>query len=385
MNLLIWYPINELAPIGGPSGYLYNLKDELGNMEINVSFLPGSTPNIKKTGMKSYIRNKFSFLLDIVTINNILIKQTNIAINLSKYDAIHFHSTRDLYHAREIIKSYKGKIILTSHSPKPLHQEIIDDVLKINNIQKKLFNSKINKLSEVDKYAFERADYIFFPCKEAEEPYINNWEWYRDFSNEKKSKYKYIPSCINRPNVSVSKQDILEKYGIPKNSKVLCYVGRHNETKGYDTLKKIGETILKSHKDVYFLIAGKEEPLKGLSNQRWIEVGWTKDPHSIINASDIFILPNKETYFDLILLEVLSLGKPVLLSNTGGNKYFKKYKEIGFRYFNDENEAINQLKELVVLKNSDLDNLGQRNLDVFNKNFDTSNFIVEYESVLKSI
>jgi hypothetical protein len=27
----------------------------------------------------------------------------------------------------------------------------------------------------------------------------------------------------------------------------------------------------------YFLIAGKEEPLKGIKNDRWIEVGWTND------------------------------------------------------------------------------------------------------------
>ena len=43
---------------------------------------------------------------------------------------------------------------------------------------------------------------------------------------------------------------------------------------------------------------------------------WTNDPHSLINASDMFILPNKETYFDLIMLEVLSMGKIVLATNT---------------------------------------------------------------------
>ncbi len=31
----------------------------------------------------------------------------------------------------------------------------------------------------------------------------------------------------------------------------------------------------------------------------------------------------KETYFDLVMLEVLSLGKIIIASYTGGNKYFK--------------------------------------------------------------
>ena len=50
-----------------------------------------------------------------------------------------------------------------------------------------------------------------------------------------------------------------------------------------------------------FLIAWKEYPIKWLNNDRWIEIWWTDKPYEIIKASDIFILPNKETYFDLIL------------------------------------------------------------------------------------
>lgn len=133
-------------------------------------------------------------------------------------------------------------------------------------------------------------------------------------------------TCSKASEVKVEKDEILKKYNIPKESFIITYFGRHNEVKGYDTLKKLGEKILEKYKDVYFLIAGKEEPLKGLNHKRWIEVGWTKDPHSIVNVANLYILPNKETYFDLALLEVLSLGIKSLLSDTGGNLYFKKDK-----------------------------------------------------------
>jgi len=386
MNILIWYPVNELAPVGGPAGYLFNLKEKLDDSSFNFEFLPDTqSVGSGKSQIKKRIRKKFKFFLDNVTIKKIIDKKDTRNIDLSRYDAIHFHSTKDLYFAREIIKDYKGKIVLTSHSPKPLHQEIINDELQVGKFQKIIFKNVMDSLSKVDIFAFERADYIIFPCKEAEEPYSNNWEWYREFSIENSKKYKYIPTCINEVNYKTNKRDILKKYGIPEGAKVLCYVGRHNETKGYDALKKIGESILRSHQDVYFLIAGKEEPLKGLTDSRWIEVGWTKDPHSIINASDIFILPNKETYFDLILLEVLSLGKPVLLSNTGGNKYFKKFSSNGFKYFHNVNEAKNELSDLVALNKNDLNSLGEQNRDIFISNFKTDIFVSEYEKVLKTI
>ena len=138
---------------------------------------------------------------------------------------------------------------------------------------------------------------------------------------EKKKKHRYMPTGIVGCKAKVNREDFRKKYGIPDNAFVISYAGRHNEIKGYADLKKLGEKLL-ADKNVYFLIAGKEEPMTGLKNDHWIEVGWTNDPHSLIAASDVFVLPNHETYFDLILLEVLSLGVPVVMSRTGGNKYF---------------------------------------------------------------
>lgn len=70
----------------------------------------------------------------------------------------------------------------------------------------------------------------------------------------------------------------------------------------------------------------------GLKDSRWKEVGWTNDSQSIIAASDVFVLPNRETYFDIIMLEVLSCGKIVIASRTGGNKYFEKIGAKGVFY-----------------------------------------------------
>lgn len=49
----------------------------------------------------------------------------------------------------------------------------------------------------------------------------------------------------------------------------------------------------------------------------------------LLQEVDVFVLPNRQTYYDLILLEVMRAGKPVLLTTTGGNKHFLGYKDTG--------------------------------------------------------
>ncbi len=55
-----------------------------------------------------------------------------------------------------------------------------------------------------------------------------------------------------------------------------------------------------------------------MKNNRWIECGRV-DPKDFLDALDLFVLPNRKTYYDLIFLEVISRGIPILAANNGGN------------------------------------------------------------------
>ena len=124
--------------------------------------------------------------------------------------------------------------------------------------------------------------------------------------------------------------------------------------------------------------------MKGLNHNRWIEVGWTDDPYSIINASDVFLLPNKETYFDLILLEVLSLGKIVIASKTGGNKYFERFKNSGILFENCTGAImeIEKMKNKAVGERQLLENY---NKELFKKYFTSSVFSDNYIKLITSL
>ena len=58
-KILIYMRLSELAPVGGPSGYIYNLKQELDKLpKSNVSFIENGRERIDKYRDKIESMNK---------------------------------------------------------------------------------------------------------------------------------------------------------------------------------------------------------------------------------------------------------------------------------------------------------------------------------------
>lgn len=381
-KLLMYFPENKLAPKGGPAGYLYNLKCEIAKgdrTEPIIEFLPPVEEGSEiHRFTKKYTPVRGQEFVRAIKMIKLAKKKVWPDDGYLKYDAIHFHSTEDMYFCRDFLNKYKGHVFLTSHTPCASYVEKME---RLNKVDICLFRKQLKVLEEIDAYAFGRADHIIFPCLEAEEPYYHTWANYNQI--RVKEKYEYIPSGINRCMVNRDREYVRAQYEIPEDAFVVSFVGRHNEIKGYHSLRLIGEKAIKEN--VWFLIAGKETPLKRLKNKLWIEAGWTNDPHSLIAASDVFILPNKETYFDLVLLEVLSLGKIVITTDTGGNKYFKNFNQTGIFYYQTIVEAVAQIMRVKAMSITEREQLEHRNFEIYNKNFTTGHFAEKYFHLLNSL
>lgn len=329
MKTLIYWNEDSLKPVGGPAGYLYNLKVERDERkDSDLVFITGASSPLRK--IKQYIKNncKCQKIMDIyysmiykentlvyTNMINAIIKDSEKigSLDLNKFEMIHFHNTFDLYREKKRLDTYSGIVILTSHSPKVNYKEIIEDYAK----EEYRNNPALFEQAEVfDEYAFERADYIVFPCEGAEEPYFHTWPKYNIIRKE--DKIRYLPTGVLPVTCKKSRLKIRKQYSIPKDALLLSFVGRHNEVKGYDILKE----IFKKMSDVYVICCGKSGDIQPPSSTRWIEVGWTDDPYSIVAASDVYLLPNRETYFDIAMLQTMSIGKCSVISNTGGNKEF---------------------------------------------------------------
>lgn len=353
VDVLVFFPHPLSQRHGGPYSALYHLKEGLKEFDNSIDFLSDIIPfkqhpyQEKKTSLIKkllkpfipenwiYNRRLYKWLnnakcIDPAIINNIEVKN---------YKVLHFHETIDVWRYKSLLKSFKGKVVLTSHSPKPYHLELIEDVMRL---KKKQLNKNIyQKLEQIDRFAYDHADVLVFPCREAMEPYEHLWPDFKEIIKFKS--VTFLPTGVIKTVPTLSQTEVRQNLSIPNDAFIASYVGRKVEVKGFDLLIELAKEVLPAFPDVYFLIVGKKESGLHFKHDRWIETGWSDEPFNFIEAGNIHLIPNRQSNFDLNLLEVLALGKPLLLSFTGGNKFFSKFESTGIRFHKpDLNDFYNQ-------------------------------------------
>lgn len=392
MRVLVYLPEEKLTPKGGPLsvGYYYNEEmKRRGDNTLEFNHIDSRYEDLHKRGrsitskLPKWLNNFHRTIRGIINTTNFLNgKQAAMPRDLSEYDIIHFHEAKDLYFERENLKDYKGVVLYQSHSPLPWGQEQCKD---ISPWYSRCIPNMIEKYEVIDKYCFERADYIIFPCEEAEEPYADNWPFFKEFKLKNKEKFRYVLTGIMQAEARVPREDILAKYNIPKNDFVISYVGRHNTVKGYDLLKKIASKYFEEDANAWVISAGLESPFTRLVHPRWKEIGFTNDPHSLISATDVFVLPNRVTYFDIVMIEILSLGQIVIASRTGGNKFFEKVGLKGVLLYDSIHEACDLLAQVRRMSKEERENLGRENKRFYIENLSAHAMYDSYLSLLHSI
>lgn len=401
-KVLIWDLRFTLNNVGGPAGYLFNINTYLNshpNDEIvfatslskkDKKFEILNTQNnyLIKTLKKITILVYLYHIYTLYKVFNSAFKRSEITnIQIADYTYIHFHSIIDLYNSRNILKKYSGKVLLTTHTPEPLAHELIS-LLWSNSPKFFSFLFK-NYIINKEIYAFNRADYLIFPTEFSIEPYFVE-EKIKHCLKNLKNKIYFNPSSIITKDIQ--KQNIKFYHSlcsIPQDAFTLVYIGRHNTVKGYDQLKKIATNLFETFPNLYIVVAGQLGPLEQLNHSRWVELGWSNLVNEIIINADAFILPNKETYFDLIALEVLRAGTPLILSKTGGNKFFNKFdnKPGIFSYdYDNINDVIRIIYNLIELKETNqIDLLRTSNKKIFLSFFTMEMFIKRYMVILNEI
>lgn len=389
MSVLIFLPESDLSPAGGPLGVGYYIQQEVikRNLSEQIVFLPGGSQiSYPKAFMKSVVNRLPDSLKKHIRSMRRLLNLRNLLTSSSspefeKYDAVHFHSTLDLWLSRETLKSYKGVVILTSHSPVPAFEEFEDYCT--TSYERYWFKANKERFIEIDKYAFSRSDLVIFPTEGAMDAYYNHWPEFENLIRDKQ--VSFLTTGITPRFAQLSKAQVLKKLNLTRNDFLISFAGRHNFVKGYDLLKDLAGELFKIDDQIKIVVAGNETPLKRLDHPSWIEVGFTKDPYSYIAASDILIVPNRETYFDLVVLEGLSLGKIVLTSNTGGNRYFRKNKVSGVFLYDTLNQAAQIIRKIKSMPINERASLGKENFHFYEKYLTSQTFFDSYWELLSKI
>lgn len=384
MKTLIYFFEKYITPSGGPSGYLYNLKkrrDELSDSEIvflNEKDFSSKLSYKVMHKMHNLGASRKDLSDHAAWIEEVLYQSERKGpFDLSGFDVIHFHNVIDMYSQKKNLEGFKGKVLLTSHTPKMPYKEYIEDTLDHEEYlkHKELFD----RVEEFAEYSFKNADYLVFPCKFAEEPYYHTWDTYPEIRDEKK--VLYLPTGVPKINVRKSRADIRKELNIPDDRFVISFVGRHISVKGYDRLVSLFGKL----GNVTVLCCGREGMIKHPKSPDWIEIGWTDDPFSYVNASDVFFLPNRETYFDLSLLEVISFGKCSLISLTGGNKMFAGRQDCGIYTFETDDEAVELVRSIMDKDHEQIKAEEEAQVRLYEEEYTVSRFYDRYKDMLRKI
>jgi hypothetical protein len=85
------------------------------------------------------------------------------------------------------------------------------------------------------------------------------------------------------------------------------------------------------------------------------------------------------------MLEVLSLGKIVVASSTGGNKYFEKIGSAGVMTYKTQQEALSLIDKLHDMPLEQKNNLEKENLKLFEESFCLDVFGKNYVELINSL
>lgn len=383
MKVLIFFKEKDLLPVGGPAGYLYNVKIERDKEKDDELFFLNSSimkKGLIRSGVDKIVYFIIKLFLPTYWSSDVYIKKYKSKmkglVDFSKFDIVHFHGTFEMYSQRRALKNYRGKVVLQVHSPRAYFKDHIDSLPQGEYLKyKRIFDST----EDFDMYAFSRADYLIFPCEGAEEPYFHTWDKYENLRKDKK--IIYLPTGINKEVFRKTPISVREELNIPQDAFVISFVGRHIAIKGYDILIDMFNRL----DNIYIVCCGRLGDIIPPNSERWIEVGWTDDAYSYVNASDLFINTNRETYFDLSILQTLSIGKTALISYTGGNKYFEDMEDKAIYTYKTITQAVEIIKRIQSEPREDKLEKESKQVEYFNNNFDIKYFYKKYKKILKEL
>jgi len=212
-----------------------------------------------------------------------------------KFDIVHTHASLS---ARVAAKTTCVKtVIATRHCIEPVGNKIVEKLKSVLN------NLLCDYYIAVSDAVFENLDQSGIKKSKIRTVY-NGVEPIKEMTAEEKTKQKSL-------------------YGIDDEF-VFGIFARLEEVKGHRYFIEAAKDYLKNGNNAKFLIVGDgslkgelEEMCKGVSEI--IFTGYVKDTTSLLNITDVNVISSSSEAMSLAILEAMSLGKPTIATNVGGN------------------------------------------------------------------
>ncbi len=329
MNILIvtpyFYPEG-----GGLEQYAYNISKRLIKKGFHVTVLCSTKKgkDITETIDGIHImRQKPDFIISNTPVKfNLFFEMSKLARE-NDFDLINAHTPVPYYAdvAALVSRRYDIPFVLTYHN----------DLIKESNLSKFIVNVYNNSLNLL---ILRLSNLIITPS-----PYC-----YHDskFLKKFKKKLVWIPPGVDIKRYSSigSSPSIYKDYGLPKDSKIILFVGqmgKYHTHKGIDCLINSFGIVKGKINNPYLVLVGAGDAIseykklckKQNITKNTIFTGFVNDETLIryYKSSNVLVLPSTSISegFGMTLIEANACGKPVIGTNIGGIPYVIKDGENG--------------------------------------------------------
>jgi glycosyltransferase involved in cell wall biosynthesis len=294
---------------GGAENHLYDLTNIQRNNKhkVHVIYFKGDSyweEKLKSNGISTtFLSIKgslafFKFLFNIIKISS-FIKNFNP-------DIIHCHLSLSEIHGLLIkfLHKSKYKVIISKH--------LDSTIFEGSYGQRKIMRGTL-----LENIIFNRVDHVICISK-----HVKNY--FSQFVNQKKNKVSIIHYGVKYDKLLNIKK-IQKKYNFNKRTFYICNVARHIKQKNLFFLLDTFDLLLKKFKKKKFKLVlvgnGPENiRLKNYANRKGIYkdiiwINFSDNVREIISCSDIFCLTSDYEGLGLVMLEAMSVKKPIVATN----------------------------------------------------------------------
>lgn len=382
-----------VRPGGGPPGYLFNLKQGLEKSSVDTirvfglsynddrTFTGGSAPvsrnSLKYWALRAIPRSISKHYYSFKT-RQVWKRAFSCPASLDltgQSELIVFHSSllaSQALHAGALSPS--SRFLVMPHAPTDMATEIVANLAGARGFSPSQLTSLRNDLAKLEIQVYESAMGLVAPCSEALSGYF-------DYDGGKQAAFRAlrlydIPSGIAALEPTKNREQVLHEWGLPTDKQLVGFFGRYAGHKGYDLFCDAAQIAqANGREDVFFLSAGAGsiEPPEHLENFR--NLGWqSAELPNLLASVDVVVIPNRVTYFDLLVLEALSLGKPVITTRTGGNILFEDQEGICL-LSHCSADAICEALSDICSSPEKMSSMAQANLNLFASEYNLDAFI----------
>jgi glycosyltransferase involved in cell wall biosynthesis len=181
---------------------------------------------------------------------------------------------------------------------------------------------------------------------------------------------------------------------IPDGAPVLGSIARFDPIKNHSMMLKAFRIVLDRHPEVRLLLVGDGEERStiyriveelGLT-ERVVLPGYIPEPALWLEAMDVFLLSSFSEGTSMTLLEAMSLGKPCVVTDVGGNPEIVIAEETGKVTPSDDADAFAlAIEDMLGQLSSGSQNLHQRATERFQAEFTSHAMVDKYMALYQSV